>query len=101
MATVTWVEGDTGQRIFTLTQNGSVAVLDGATVTAIVRPANRSLPKKSLPVTVIGAGQVGCSFDETQLMASESPYTARFRVQQNGNVRYFPFPKTDLWEVVE
>ncbi len=100
MATIQWVEGDTSQRIFTLTQQGVAFDLTGAVVEAIVRPAgNASVPRTYAAVVVSAAeGKIGVSLNA--LKVTESPYGARFRVTKAGVTSYFPFPAADSWEVL-
>ena len=103
---ITWVEGDTSQRIFVLNQ-GDVAVdLTGASVEVLLRPVRRTPlpePLRVYEAVIISAaeGKVGWSPAATQLKVSESPYTARLRVTLSGVMYYFPFPSPDTWLVIE
>lgn len=100
MATIQWVEGDTSQRVFTLTQEGIAFDLTGADIEVVLRPAsNPATPRTSAAVIVSAAeGKIGVSL--TILKTTESPYSARFRVTKNGITSYFPFPAADSWEVL-
>lgn len=101
---ITWVEGDTSQRLFVLSQDGVAVNLTGATVDVMVRPAGGagSAPC-AYAATIVSAseGKVGWSPSPTHLKVSESPYTARLRVTLGGLVYYFPFPNPDTWRVIE
>jgi hypothetical protein len=100
MAEITWIEGDTSQRLFVLTQNGVVVDLTGAVVEAVIRPAGGATSAPRVyPAQIVTAeeGKIGLV---PPLLFSESPYSARFRVVLAGVTYYFPFPNPDTWAVI-
>jgi hypothetical protein len=101
---ITWVEGDTSQRLFVLSQDGVAVPLTGATVDVMIRPAGGAgSSPRVYAATIVSAseGKVGWSPAPGYLKVSESPYTARLRVTLSGVVYYFPFPSPDTWQVIE
>jgi hypothetical protein len=102
MATIRWVEGDTSQRVFTLTQEGVAFDLTDATVEVVLRPkaGSSAFTPQTYVVAITSApeGKVGVSI--STLKVAESPYSARFRVTKAGVTSYFPFPDPDKWEVI-
>jgi hypothetical protein len=99
MADITWIEGDTSQRLFVLTQDGAAVDLTGAAVEAVIRPAGAAAVPRTYPAEIVSAaeGKVGLS---PPLLIRESPYAARFRVLLGGVTRHFPFPDPDTWRVI-
>ncbi len=101
---ITWIEGDTSQRLFILSQDGVAVDLTGATVDVMLRPAGGAgAVPRVYAATIVSAseGKIGWSPSPSYLKLSESPYTARLRVTSGGVVYYFPFPNPDLWRVIE
>ncbi len=101
---ITWVEGDTSQRLFVLSQDGVAVNLTGASVDVLLRPAGGAgQAPRVYTATIVSAieGKVGWSSTLNDLKVSESPYTARIRVTLGGVVYYFPYPDPDIWRVIE
>jgi len=101
---ITWVEGDTSQRLFILSQDGAAVNLTGASVDVVLRPAGGAgAAPRIYAATIVSAieGKVGWSPALEYLKMSESPYTGRLRVTLGGIVYYFPFPSPDRWLVIE
>ena len=100
MAEITWIEGDTSERLFVLTQDGSAVDLTGAAVKAVIRPAGGAgdAPRVySAEIVTAAEGKVSLV---PPLLVSESPYAARFQVVLAGVTYYFPFPNPDTWTVI-
>jgi len=104
MAEVIWIEGDTGDRLFVLSQDGVVVDLSGATVETVLRPAPRiGGALRFYPAVIVSAvdGKISWAASAASLSIAESPYFARFRVTLGALKSYFPYPYPDTWTVIE
>jgi uncharacterized phiE125 gp8 family phage protein len=103
MAELKLVEGWTGPIQETLTKNAVAQDLTGMTVALLLHRADGSLVSTTGNVTVPtpAAGLVQYSPDPTDLLASETPHVARWKVTDGaGKVSFFPSEEGEVWFVL-
>ena len=95
------VEGWTGVLDFTLRVAGTVENLTDDTVTLILtdKDGNTVQTTGDMSVLVAANGTIRYTPDVTDLLASGSPYKARFKVDSGTDVRFFPNGPADEWRV--
>lgn len=102
-----WTEGQTAPEEFVIKAGTSVSSLtpvdlSGLTVGLLLKDRTGATVTTTGDVTVItpASGLVKFSPDSTDLLASLSPYTARFQVTYgDASVRYFPQGPAMQWKV--
>lgn len=102
MAELKLVHGWTGPIEETLKSDGSPFPLTGMTVELVLQKADGSLVTTTGNVAIVDAptGRVRYTPDPTDLVASETPHVARWKVTDSGKVYFFPPEGTDVWEVL-
>jgi hypothetical protein len=99
MEPVDLVEGWTERVDFTLYADGAAIDLTGRTVTIHVRDKNGDDPGwlGSVAIVTAASGQVGYTPNSADLVATEGPYTVRFKIMSDG---YFvPNKEPMVWLV--
>jgi hypothetical protein len=103
-----WVEGETGERTYTLenidpvTKVVSPESLAGKTVELMAYKQDGTPVDTSGDVTIAsaGAGTVTFAPDSTDLLAARSPLSIRFKVTgSNGKFKFFPKGEADRWTI--
>ena len=99
---LTITAGTTASLDFRLTADGSAVNLTGATVTLVLKNKSGTAVTTTGNITVISAtgGTVRFAPDATDLVATDSPLHARFKVTDSSSkIAYYPSGKADIWTV--
>ena len=95
-------EGTTANMDFVLTADGAAVNLTGATVTLVLTDKDGTAVTTTGDVSIVTAadGKVRYAPDAADLVASTSPYRARFKVTDSGGqIAYYPSGLADIWTI--